>query len=211
MPERACAIVPIGPGGPDHYFDDVARLHETELQAGLMAKLGVAFLADFYRYVAGDPDCVLLAAVDGDRVIGFVSGTRDIGKFYRRFVARRGLALGVRLVPHLLRWRSLSSLVSLRRYLIGRDTRLLPVSELTSLAVGAAAQRRGVGRALFAALQDRFRREGIRAFQVTAAETQLAALRFYPAVGARAVARTRLGDLDSFVFVCPVPSDAPGC
>ena len=208
MPEHSGMIVPLGPGAPDRYFDDVARLHEIELQAGLMAKLGVAFLADFYRHVAGDPDCILLAAVEGDRVIGFVSGTRDIGEFYRRFVVRRGLALAVRLVPYVLRLRSLSGIMSLRRYFIARDARHLPVSELTSLAVDAGAKRRGVGKALFAALQDYFRREGIRAFQVTAARTQPAALRFYPAVGARPVAQTRLGNLESFVFVCRIPPDA---
>ena len=207
MREHACTIVPLDPGAPAQYFEQVARLHETELQAGLLAQLGVAFLADFYRYVAGDPGCTLLVALEGDKVIGFVSGTHDIGKFYRRFIRRRSLTLAARLAPYVLSRRALSSIVSIRRYVISRDRRRLPVSELTSLAVDAGTQRKGVGRALFAALQDHFRRRGIRTFQVTAANTQQAALRFYPALGATLVAQTHLGPLESFVFVCAVPGE----
>ncbi|TMI99060.1 MAG: GNAT family N-acetyltransferase [Bacillati bacterium ANGP1] len=209
-PAHSCTIVSVGPGAPAHYFQEMAHLHATELQAGLLAKFGVAFLADFYNYVAGDPGCVLLVALEGDKVIGFVSGTHDIGKFYHRFILRRGLKLATRLVPYLLSRRALSSIVSLRRYLTSRNTTHLPVSELTSLAVDVGAQRKGVGKALFAALQEHFRSEGIQAFQVTAAKTQVAALQFYPALGAKLVAKTQLGTLESFVFVCPTPRDPPG-
>ena len=202
-PPHSCMIVPLGPAAPAHHFQRVAQLHETELQAGFLAKFGVAFLADFYRYVARDSGCVLLVALEGDKVIGFVSGTDDIGKFYHRFILRRGLKLAARLVSYLLSGRSLSPLVSIRRYLTSRNTTHLPVSELTSLAVDPATQRKGVGKALFAALQEHFRSHGIEAFQVTAAKTQLAALHFYPALGAKLVAKTQLGSLESSVFVCP--------
>ena len=196
-------IVPLGPGAPAHYFQEVAHLHETELQAGLLAKFGVPFLADFYHYLARDPGCVLLVALEGDKVIGFVSGTHDIRKFYRRFVLRRGLKLAMRLVPYLLARRSVSTIASIRRYMTSRDTTQLPVSELTSLAVDPGTQRKGVGKTLFAALQEHFRSQGIEVLQVTAAKTQPAALRFYPALGAKLVTKTQLGTLESFVFVCP--------
>lgn len=196
-------IVTLDTSAPAHHFQEVARLHETELQAGLLAKFGIAFLLDFYHYVARDPGCVLLVAIEGDNVIGFVSGSYDIRSFYRRFVLRRGLKLAAHLVPYLLGRRSLSPLVSIRRYLISRDASSLPVSELTSIAVEPGAQRSGVGKALFLALREHFRARGIQAFQVTAASTQVAALRFYPALGARLVMKTRLGDLESSIFVSP--------
>jgi|SRR5262249_33985972 len=196
-------IIPLGPGAPAHYFQEVAHLHETELQAGLLAKLGAPFLADFYDYLARDPGCVLLVALEGDMVIGFVSGTYDIGKFYQRFILRRGLKLAARMIPYLLSNRSLSTIASIRRYMLSRDTTQLPVSELTSLAVHPGTRRKGVGKMLFAALQEHFRSRGVEAFQVTAAVTQPAALRFYPTLGAKFVTKTQLGTLESFVFVCP--------
>jgi ribosomal protein S18 acetylase RimI-like enzyme len=196
-------IIPLVTTAPAHYFREVARLHETELQAGLLAKFGVDFLLDFYHYVAKDPGCVLLVAIEGEDVIGFVSGSYDIRGFYRRFILRRWIKLAAHLVPYLLGRRSLSPLVSIRRYLISRDASSLPVSELTSIAVDPGAQRSGVGKALFVALQERFRNRGIQAFRVTAASTQVAALRFYPALGAKLIMKTRLGDLESSVFVSP--------
>ena len=208
MPAHSYVIVPLGPGAPAHHFRKVAELHETELQAGLLAKLGGAFLGVFYQYVARDPGCVLLIALEGDKVIGFVSGTLDIGKFYRRFILRRGFKLAAYLVPYLLSHGSLSSIVSIRRYLTSRDTTHLPVSELTSLAVDPGTQRKGVGKALFVALREHFRSQGIQAFQVTAAKTQLAALRFYPALEAQLVAKTQLGNLEASIFVCPTVARA---
>jgi len=201
-------IVVLSPGSPDHHFREAARLHKTELQAGLLAKFGVEFLTGFYHYVARDPGCILLVAIDNGRVVGFVSGTYDIGKFYHRFVLRQGIKLAVHLVPYLLRRRSLSPVASIRHYLTSRVTSHLPVSELTSLAVDPGAQRRGVGKKLFTALQGHFRSRGIEAFQVTAAETQTAALRFYPALGARMASKTQLGDLESSIFVCATAASA---
>jgi ribosomal protein S18 acetylase RimI-like enzyme len=208
MPAPSCMIVPLGPGAPAYHFQKVAELHETELHAGVLAKLGIAFLADFYRYVASDPGGVLLIALEGDKVVGFVSGTHDIRKFYHRFILRRGLKLATCLVPYLLSRRSLSPIMSIRRYLTSRETAHLPVTELTSLAVDPGTQRKGVGKALFVALQEHFRSQGIQAFQVTAAKTQLAALRFYPALGAQLVAKTQLGNLEASVFVCPTGARA---
>lgn len=186
---------------PPHYLQEVARLHQTELQAGLLAKLGTTFLVDFYRCFALERNCALFVAVDNDHVVGFISGTNDLGRFYRYFVLRYGLKLTRHLIPYLLRRRSLLPLVSIRRYFNSRSLRSLPVSELTSLAVDSSVQRSGIGRMLFAALQKHFHNSGVAAFKVTAATTQAEAIRFYNAVGATTVAKTRLGDLEAIVFV----------
>jgi ribosomal protein S18 acetylase RimI-like enzyme len=195
-------IVRLGWDSEAQYFLDIARLHERELKAGLLAKLGPVFLSDFYRYVAADRDSVVLAAVDGKHAIGFVSGTVDIGRFYHRFLLHRGFRLAWHLVPYLLRRGSLSRIGSFRTYL-SRGRSELPSSELTSLAVDSSIQRSGVGKALFRAFREDLCNRGIPLFKVSAATTQAAALLFYPALGARQVAVTRLGELELIVFVCP--------
>jgi ribosomal protein S18 acetylase RimI-like enzyme len=205
-------IVSLGQASPPQYFHEVARLHETELQAGLLAKLGTEFLEDFYRHVAGDRECVLLAAIEGEHAVGFLSGTCDIRKFYRRYVMRRGLKLAVHLLPHLLSIGSLSPIASFRRYLGSRGggdlPRDIPASELTSLAVGPSARHRGVGKTLFSAFREHLRSRGIGTFKVSAATTQKAALLFYPAQGAKIVANTHLGELELIVFVCTTGAPA---
>lgn len=195
-------IIRLDKCSPPQQFQDVARIHEAELQAGTLARLGIAFLADFYRYFVSDPDCVLFAAIHNDKIVGFVSGSCDIKKFYRRFMIRRGLFLARFLIPYLARRRSFSAVASFRSYLSSDAAVDLPASELTSLAVDVSVQRSGIGKALFAALQEYFKQREIVTFKVTAADTQTSALGFYPAVGGKLAANTRLGELKSYVFVC---------
>jgi len=195
-------VVRIGKFSPINYFHDVARIHATEIQVGLLSKLGVAFLTSFYRYVASDRDCALFAAVEDEKVVGFVSGTKALPEFYRRFMMRRGFALGAYFFLHLIRSWTLPRVGSFRRYLNSNESTSLPTAELMSLAVGSGCQRRGLGKILFAEFQEYFRGQGIAAFKVAAAVSQTAALRFYPTVGGKLAARTYLGELEAHIFVC---------
>jgi ribosomal protein S18 acetylase RimI-like enzyme len=111
------------------------------------------------------------------------------------------------LLPYLLRRGTFSPIASFQRYLGSRSNCTdLPTSELTSLAIAPAAQRKGIGKALFDAFREHLRGRGIEQFKVSAATTQTAALSFYPALGARQAATTRLGELELIVFVCSTAS-----
>jgi ribosomal protein S18 acetylase RimI-like enzyme len=196
--------------GPD-VFRQVAEIHEARLDAGLLARLGTEFLSRFYEYVATDPGSVLFVARSDGRVDAFLSATEDTHRLYRRFLVRRLASLIPLLVPRLLDPRNLLRAASLRRYLAAKPLASLPPAELLSMAVREGAQQKGIGRELVASLRSEFRRRGISRFRVTAAETQHAALRFYPAVGGELVGTTELGPLRSSIFVCSTAAfDSPG-
>ena len=80
----------------------------------------------------------------------------------------------------------------------------LPTAELLSLAVQPKVSRRGIGSALFAQVQEEFRRRGVEWFKVLAADTQKSAIAFYASLGGKVVGSTELGGLRSYVYVCPV-------
>jgi hypothetical protein len=60
----------------------IADMHAERLKAGFLPLLGRAMLARIYRHAVRDPDAILLATVDGDRVLGFVMGAVSTRNFY---------------------------------------------------------------------------------------------------------------------------------
>ncbi len=60
---------------------DIARLHAEYIKTGFLSSLGKDFLGLLYESVVSSNHAFCIVAKDGDKVIGFISGTTDIGKF----------------------------------------------------------------------------------------------------------------------------------
>ncbi len=120
-----------------------------------------------------------LVAVEGDDVIGFVAGAEDVGRLYREFIVRDGVAAGLAAAPRLVRsWRRV--LETLRYPAQGDDLR---AAEILAVAVASPAARRGVGRALVAAGLTEFERRHVPAAKVVAGADNTAAVALYEACG----------------------------
>ena len=136
----------------------LARVHSESIATGFLPSLGLRFMRLLYgALIDWDEAVVLIAEVSGQKV-GFVSGVRSAGAFYRHFLRGYGLRAIVAAVPALLRpsvlWRAVETL----RY--GGDAG--PEAELLSMAVVDSAQHRGIGSRLGARFIDQLAADSIR-------------------------------------------------
>jgi ribosomal protein S18 acetylase RimI-like enzyme len=157
----------------------VAELHVTRITTGFLARLGPRFLHLLYRRAATSPHAFVLVAEDHDHVAGFVAGAAHVGRFYRSFLLRDGLAAAVVAAPRLAR--SPRKVVETLRY--PATTSELPDAEILATAVDAPFARRGIGRCLVEAGVGEFARRGISAAKVVAGRDNTAALRLYERCG----------------------------
>ncbi len=197
----ALRIVSGHAAGEAVYVAQISVLHMQRLNAGFLPHLGVGMLRRIYMRAAQDADAIFLVALEGDRVRGFIMGAIAPQRFYRRFLMRNAAPLLWNLAKHPgVAWRALS----VGRYAatsMGRQRH----AEL--LSVVAAVDGCGVGSQLLAAFGARLAQQGLRSFDVLAADTQEAALRFYRKHGGKVVGETVLGGLLSYRFSMPVTSN----
>ncbi|MBK5289961.1 MAG: GNAT family N-acetyltransferase [Acidimicrobiia bacterium] len=157
----------------------LAELHATRISEGFLSQLGTGFLRRLYRRVIVSPEGFVVVAVADYQVVGFAAGALDVGRLYRSFLVRDGIAAGLVTAPRLLRsWRRV--LETLRYPTRGED---LPAAEILAVAVEASAAGRGIGRRLVTFALDEFIRRGTTAAKVVAGADNAAALGLYAVCG----------------------------
>ena len=125
-----------------------ARLHASQIDQGFLSSLGPAFLTRLYRRIATTPESFLLVVDDparaaDDPVVGFIAGSAAVGRLYRTFLVRDGLAAALPAAPRLLRsWRRVVETLGHA----GEDGAGVGRGpELLAVAVDPAATGRGLG------------------------------------------------------------------
>jgi ribosomal protein S18 acetylase RimI-like enzyme len=188
----------------DPVFSAIEMLHRVELSAGALAHMPHGFLRQFYRHMAAQHDLVVIGALEGCRVVGFVSGSMvDARPFslvwrFARSNAGAVIAAAVRLM---VRPTGVLRLVRLAGSLVrDRGQGRISGPQLLSIAVNRAEAARGIGRRLFEVLAADFMRRGVREFVVIAAHTQVSAMAFYERRGCIPVTEIVLGGLPCTVF-----------
>ena len=185
-----------------------ARLHAAQITEGFLSFLGPRFLRRLYRRIAWSPESFLLVAQSGGGVIGFVAGSSDVGRLYRRFVVRDGPAAAVAAAGRLARsWRRVAE--TLRHGSSGagqgRGT------ELLAIAVEPGWTGRGVGRSLVAAFLDEVTRRGDHAAYVVVAADNAQAVALYRRTGFTPVERFELhAGVTSLLMQWDRPGDGTG-
>jgi glycosyltransferase involved in cell wall biosynthesis/ribosomal protein S18 acetylase RimI-like enzyme len=184
--ERAGEVL-IRRAGPGD-LSDLARLHR-EIPGSFLPTLGDAFLRRLYRGMLADPNAVVLVAgVPGGKTVGFVSGVRSVGPFYRRFFLRHGIQAAVAAAPRLVRRGVLRRARESASYPEGVTA--LPEAELLSIAVDPAWRSKAVGAALVVRLLDAMKDRGVPEVKVVVAGANDGANRFYERLGFRRRATT---------------------
>jgi ribosomal protein S18 acetylase RimI-like enzyme len=167
---------------------DAARLHHEQLPGSFLASLGPRFLRVLYRRLVLDGSSTVHVARAEGRVVGFVAGTEDTGRFMRQFVRRDGARAALAGAPGLLR-HPLAAWETLRYEPSSADVAGLPDAELLALAVDPAARRHGLGLRLIQRLQEDARRRRTPGIRVTVAADNRTAIAAYVRAGFRPVTR----------------------
>ena len=162
---------------------DVACMHIEALDKSFLASLGESFLALFYKALVEYKEGILIVAEDDGKVIGFISGVKNTGDFYRYFLKRHFIKAGFLLLPRVVNLSTLRRVFEILRY-FGEDIGgSIPKAELLSIAVEKNYQGRGTSKLLFETLIEKFHRMGVNEFRVVVGSVLTRAKRFYQKMG----------------------------
>jgi ribosomal protein S18 acetylase RimI-like enzyme len=163
-----------------------ASLHAELITEGFLSSLGPRFLARLYgRIAASEGSFLLIAECDGSR-IGFIAGSVSVGRLYRSFLLRDGVAASLsaplRLITALPR-----VLETLRHGRAGGEGEA--GGELLAVAVDPRWRGRRVGLALVQGFLGQLERRGLSSAHVVVGADNAPALALYREAGF-SVART---------------------
>jgi glycosyltransferase involved in cell wall biosynthesis/ribosomal protein S18 acetylase RimI-like enzyme len=127
----------------------IAGLHAQSIDSGFLVALGERFLRQLYLGLIADPGSVVLVARDAQgELAGFIAGTVETGRAYRRLVLRRAVALAAAALPALVAHpRRLREALETLRYGIVAEPHM-PSAELLAMAVSERFRSQGIGAAL---------------------------------------------------------------
>lgn len=177
------ALTRVTPESDSAIFADVARIHEATITGGFLSTLGPKFLIKLYETLAGSEHSFLIVAHRDGRMLGFICGSGSTSRVYKDFMKRAGLSSLPILLPKLLSFARIKRIIETLLYpkKQGDD---LPESEILNFCVDESVQRSGVGKILFFALVDEFRKRGVTEIRIVTGETQTKAQGFYEKLGA---------------------------
>ncbi len=197
----------------------IAQLHCQALRYGFLSRVGERFLALLYGTMRDLPDAMLIAARQGDRVVGFVSGTVSTNGLYRSFLQKHLVRGGLILLPHLFSLARLRRVFETLAYPFRKQPateakEALPAAELLSIAVAEDRRGSGIAAELYRQLCHEFERRGTPAFRIVVGAGLGPARRFYAKMGAREVRTVNVhrGE-ESLILVqqLPLPSNQREC
>ena len=180
----------------------IAGLHCDHINQGFLATLGVPFLTLLYEAIDKDSESVLLVERVDRRVVGFVTGTRGLGRIYKQLLLKP-LRLIYSLKSCLLSPSKMYKIIEV--LLISKDSNIssdLPKQELLSIVINPAYQGGGHAENLFKALCAHFRAEGASSFSIVVGSNLDRAHAFYTKMGSIPVKKVQVHKgADSVVYV----------
>lgn len=174
------------PFAPEHAMA-VAALHAEGQPETFLTRLGPAFLRALYAQMAASPHALGYVALDGEEVVGVVTGTTDSSAVFRDLMLRRGWSLVGPVAKALLRRPSLIAQVVQTWFYPAKMPAEPGEAELFFIGTRAARRGEGIGSALFAALVEALRQRGVKAMGLLVDEGNTVAKDFYRRRGMRAV------------------------
>ena len=183
-------------------YRKVASLHCDNINQGFLATLGVPFLTLLYEAIDKDNESVLLVERVDHKVVGFVTGTRGLGRIYKQLLLKP-LRLIYSLKSCILSPSKMYKILEV--LLISKGSNIsanLPKQELLSIVVNPAYQGGGHAENLFKALCSHFKAEGASSFSIVVGSNLDRAHAFYTKMGSIPVKEIQVHKgADSVVYV----------
>ncbi len=168
-------------------FLQLACLHQQEIAGGFLTELGPTFLTRLYRALSRSPHSFVIVASKENEAAGFICGASDTGRVYRHFMLRWGLVTLPILIPKLVSLGRIRRVFETLLYPSRKENLELPTPEILNFCVSKKWQRKGVGKALFNALLEEFRKRRISRIRIVTGGEQYSAQAFYESIGASLV------------------------
>jgi ribosomal protein S18 acetylase RimI-like enzyme len=178
--------IQIVPARSEH-FKVVARLHASSITEGFLSTLGTRFLTVLYSGIAQADGSGVLVAVEQDKVLGYISYTRDIKTCYRQVLMSEWPALTLTMVPNAFNLsiykKAIETLLYPFKHHDNSSGSAVSGAELLSMAVNENARGKGIGKLLVSALDKEMSRMNIDGYHVVTHGIDERSNAFYMACG----------------------------
>ena len=200
------SIERITTASPNRLIEQCAEVHQDQIRQGFLTTLGPRFLQLLYRKTARSGNSFLFTAISEQEVVGFACGITSMKGFYRQFIFPHGLLIFPLILPRLLSWNRVRSVLELLRYPSKADAKVeLPQTQLLNLCVSNPSHRDAIGSLLLAAVAKEFDCRDVPDFRVVVGQTRSEILRLCEAVGGQQVGETQVHKgAQSYIYVLDV-------
>ncbi len=144
---------------------ELAKILIDEVSWGRLPELGLAFNTLLHRHFIDSRYAICLVAEREGEILGYGAGLTDTRAFHRDFILRKGLRAGVLLLPYLLKWRNLQTIIRALTYFpeAPKDD---PPAEIACLNVRHRYQKLKLGTKIFFALMESYKVRNIKSVKI---------------------------------------------
>jgi ribosomal protein S18 acetylase RimI-like enzyme len=151
-----------------------------------LSDLGPWFVKLLHRHMIVSEHCLYIVAERNGAIVGYVAALTSTRKFYKTFLARKGLHCFLIVMPWMLRARNIHT--ALRGLFYSqRAPAEDPEAELVSLVVSPKAWNCGIGSTLFHRVVTEFSALGIHTFKIDTSTENEQANAFYKKHGCQCI------------------------
>lgn len=154
----------------------IAKIHVQEIKHGFLSELGEKFLYYFYQAIINSSNTFLIVAENNNLVVGFVSGSTDLKKFYKEFFKKYGFKVFLILLRRILNIIIIKKVFETIKYSKKED---FLKAEFLSIAVLTNFQGLGIARKLLDKFISEMKKRNITKFKVIIGENLTRAIGFY--------------------------------
>jgi len=162
--------------------EQVARLHTTNIQIGVLSILGISFVKLIYQSMIGSNNAFCIVAEDNNKIVGFVSGTTSLNKFYKEFIKNNFIKAPIVLLPKIINPKIMRKIFNILLY--PNRVHGLPEAEFMSIVIDERYRVKGLARILINELIKDFKKRGINKFKSVVSSSLVSVYKFYEIMGA---------------------------
>ena len=164
-------------------FPEIAELHIDNIPTGFISSLGLDFVTTAYRAIEKDQQSFGFAALEGDKLLGFISFSNNLRGLYRVAALEMGTKFGSVLLKKLFSFSMIKKIMDDVFYPFKADKLNLPKAELLSIVVVPESRGKGIAGRLVEAGLNLCKTRGIDRVKVLVAAENEPANKLYQKYG----------------------------
>lgn len=161
---------------PDRHstFQYLAKLHRDSITEGFLSTLGLPFLSTLYKGIAKEQNSGILVAIENEKVLGFISYSKDVKTCYKRVLFLNFLQLCFAMIPNAFKLSIYKKVFETLMYPFHKKEKAGKKNELSgsyrpellSMAVSEDARGKGIGKMLVKAVDSKMKEMGVEGYYV---------------------------------------------
>ncbi len=161
----------------------LVKIHYHELQSDFLPSLGEPFLRLLYESFLQNADVNILVIESDHKVRGFVIGSRNFNRVFKKIVLRNFVKFALLIIPHIFQKPVILKNVFETFLYPKKESPVVSDAELIVIAISKKYHRKGFGKKLIHALEKSFTTQKVYQYKLTVNKNNMAANAFYNTLG----------------------------